>query len=225
VAPSSYFTAHTFRFLEELAENNSREWFNDHKARYEEHVKEPALSFIFDFAGPLKKISPYFTAGPRSLFRIHRDTRFAKDKSPYKTYTGIQFRHDQGGNVHAPGFYLHIQPKGVFAGAGLWRPDAQSLYRIRERIAEDPTAWKRASRDKSFAATFELEGEALARVPKGFAPDHPFGEDLKRKDFIGVKTLSDAFLTGPALPKELADLYSASKPFVRFLCGAVGLPF
>ena len=122
-----YFTPGTFEFLEELEENNNRPWFEQNKSRYEEELKGPALRFIEDFEGRLVKISPHFHAGRRSLFRIHRDTRFSKDKSPYKTYAGMQFRHEAAGNdVHAPGFYLHIQPGHSGVGCGVWRPVASA---------------------------------------------------------------------------------------------------
>ena len=110
MAARRYFTIQTFRFLKDLKENNSRPWFHENKGRYEEHVKEPALRFIEDLDPLLQKVSPHFMATPRSLFRIHRDTRFSKDKSPYKTHTGIQFRHEASKDAHAPGFYLHLQP-------------------------------------------------------------------------------------------------------------------
>ena len=102
MAGGPYFTRETFRFLKDLKAHNERTWFKANKERYEDHVKVPALRFIEAFAPLLKKISPHFSAGPRSLFRIYRDTRFAKDKSPFKTHTGIQFRHDVGRDVHAP---------------------------------------------------------------------------------------------------------------------------
>ena len=115
--PSSpYFTPKTFRFLKDLADNNDREWFAENKARYEDVVKEPALRFIHDFAAALRKVSPHFHAGPRSLFRIHRDTRFSKDKSPYKTAVGVHFRHERAKDAHAPGFYFHVAPGEVFLG-------------------------------------------------------------------------------------------------------------
>lgn len=103
MANRKYFTRNTFRFMSELADNNDREWFAENKHRYEADIKDASLSFIEDFATHLKKLSPHFMAGPRSLFRIYRDVRFAKDKSPYKTHTGIHFRHEQSKSAHAPG--------------------------------------------------------------------------------------------------------------------------
>ena len=225
MAGNGYFTRDTFRFLKELAANNRRDWFADNKARYEEHVKDPALRFIQDFAPHLAKVSPHFHAGPRSLFRIHRDTRFSKDKQPYKTHTGIQFRHDAGKDVHAPGYYLHIEPGGVFVGLGLWHPDGPTLRKIREAIVEKPDGWKKATRGKKFTATYEMAGDRLSRPPKGFDPEHPLVEELKWKDFIGSRDLDEDFVTSPHLPRELARTFAAGSPLMAFLCGAVGVPF
>ena len=173
----SHFTPATFAFLTDLAANNNRPWFMENKARYERDLKEPALRFISDFGPHLGKISSRFRADPRanggSMFRIYRDTRFSKDKSPYKTYTGIQFRHEAGKDAHAPGFYLHIQPGSCFAGCGVWHPDGPALARIRQSIDENPAAWKRASRGKRFRGTFELSGDSLIRAPKGYDPSAP----------------------------------------------------
>lgn len=225
MAAEAYFTNKTFRFLKELAENNDRAWFADNKSRYEDHVKVPALRFIQDFAPTLEKISPHFHAGPRSLFRIYRDTRFSKDKRPFKTHTGIQFRHDQGGDVHAPGFYLHIEPGACFVGLGLWHPDGPTTRRIREAMVEDPKAWKKAAYGKKFTGRFEMSGDRLSRAPRGFDPEHPLAEDLKWKDFIGGCDLTQKTVTDPHLPRELGKVMAAGSDFMAFLCKAVGVPF
>ncbi len=225
MAGTTYFGRETFRFLRDLADNNDREWFRANRARYEERVRDPALRFIQDFAAELGKLSGHFRAGPRALFRIHRDTRFSKDKSPYKIYTGIQFRHDRAKDVHAPGYYLHIEPSGVFAGVGIWRPDSISLRAIRERIAEKPAEWKKATRAKRFRESLNLQGDRLKRAPKGFDAEHPLVDDLRWKDFIAIRNLPQSFVAGADLPKELAALYRSGSPFMRFLCDAVGVPF
>lgn len=219
------FTPDTFRFLKDLKKNNDREWFAANKKRYEEHLKDPALRIIAAFAPELKKISPHFMATPRSLFRIYRDTRFAKDKSPYKTHVGIHFRHDRSKDVHAPGFYLHVEPGSAFIGVGIWHPDSGALRKIREHIVEEPAGWKRASRAKAFNAAFELSGDRLKRPPKDFDPEHPLIEDLKWKDYIGIAELPDSYVTDPGLPKALGKTFKAGTPFMRFLCEALAVPF
>jgi uncharacterized protein (TIGR02453 family) len=229
MAGNQHFTNATFAFLRELAQNNSRPWFQANKERYEQEVKGRALQFVSDFGPLLKKISPHFRADPRpvggSLFRIHRDTRFSKDKSPYKTHTGIQFRHEAGKDAHAPGFYLHIAPGSVGVGVGIWHPDSPALRKIREAIVEDPGVWKRAAGGKKFQSRFELSGESLKRPPKDFDPDHPLVEDLKRKDFIGFSNLNQKAVTSADFLEEFADICRAGAPLNRWVCGALGLPY
>jgi uncharacterized protein (TIGR02453 family) len=222
---SAYFSQQTFRFLRDLAENNDRAWFAANRSRYEEHVKAPALELIEEFAPRLKKISPRFAATPRSLYRLHRDTRFAKDKSPYKTHVGIHFRHERAKDAHAPGFYLHVEPGNVFAGVGIWHPDSDALRRIREHIVERPDSWRRASRAKGFTSTFELAGDRLTRPPKGFDPASSLIEDLKWKDYIGVATLDERFARTETLPVQLAETFAAGTPLMRFLCDALDVAF
>ena len=222
----AYFTRATFDFLAELAANNNRDWFAVNKLRYEADVKAPALRFISDFAPRLARISPRFRADPRtnggSLFRIYRDTRFSRDKSPYKTHAGIHFRHETARDAHAPGFYLHLEPGGVFVGCGIWRPGGPALRRIREAIDDDPNAWLRASRDEGFRASFELSGDSLIRAPRGFSVGHPLIVDLRRKDFIGVAHLGEGAVSSEGFLEMFAGLCGDAAPFQRWLCGALG---
>ena len=159
------------------------------------------------------------------MFRIYRDTRFSKDKRPYKTNTGLQFRHDQGKDAHCPGFYLHVQPGECFVGAGIWHPDGPTTRAIRDAIVDDPVAWKRTSRGKKFAAAFDLVGDRLKRPPKGYDPEHALIEDLKWKDYIGVTPITQKAITGPDFMKDFTDLCKAGVPYMKFLCKAVGVPF
>lgn len=229
MSTTPYFTAETFDFLRELAENNDRDWFSVNKGRYEEHVKDAALGFIVDVGPELNEISPHFRADPRanggSLFRIYRDTRFSKDKTPYKTHTGIQFRHEAGKNAHAPGFYLHVHPDEIFVGIGTWRPDSPSVRKIREAIVDDPEGWLRVRDDAEFNAYFSLAGESLVRAPRGFDSEHPLIEDLRRKDFIAACPLTREEVTGPDFRATFLARCRAASPFQRWLCGAVGVAY
>jgi uncharacterized protein (TIGR02453 family) len=224
-----YFTPQTLTFLTTLAENNTRQWFKAHQQDYEEFVRVPALQLIGDMADELPMVSPHFSAQPRkmggSLMRVQRDTRFSRDKTPYKTNIGIQFRHEQGKDVHAPGFYLHIAPDECFLGIGLWHPDAKSLGKIREALAERSTAWLAARDDKAFRRHFTLDGDSLVNPPRGFAKDHPLIEDLRRKDFIGLALLTAAQATGAALRPLIVQRFCQAAPYMRFLCLALDLPF
>jgi uncharacterized protein (TIGR02453 family) len=228
-APASSFSPALFAFLSDLRKNNDRDWFMANKRRYEETVQEPALQFVSDFEPRLRAISPHFRADPRpvggSLFRIHRDTRFSKDKSPYKTHTGIHFRHELAKDVHAPGFYLHLEPKEVFAAAGIWHPDAETLAKIRTGIVADPDRWRKTTREGTFAAAYSLTGDSLKRAPAGYDPEHPLIDDLKRKDFIAVFTLDERSVCSRGFVDELGAAYTTGGPFVRFLCDAIDVPF
>lgn len=119
----------------ELRFNNHRAWFQANKHRYDALVRQPFLRFIADFAPRLRCISPDYVANPRSLFRIHRDTRYSANKAPYKTHAAAQFRHQLGQDVHMPGFYIHLEPDNCFLGAGMWMPEPENLRRIRAAIA------------------------------------------------------------------------------------------
>lgn len=224
---TSYITSKTFTFLRELKNNNSRDWFEANKARYEREVRGPLLQFVSDFGLRLAEISPYFVADARksggSLFRINRDVRFSNDKSPYKTHAGIQFRHESGKDVHAPGFYLHLEPDGCFAGVGIWHPDNQTLGKIRDAIVGQPGQWQAAV--TVLSPTYEQMGDSLKRAPKGYNPDHPLIDDLRRKDFIAGISLIEAQTCKPDFIDEFAGLCRLASPFNKFLTEAVGLPY
>ncbi len=224
-----YFTKQTFTFLSALSENNEREWFEAHQQEYEDCVRSPALDFISDMSDEMSAISRHFLAQPKkvggSLMRIYRDTRFSKDKTPYKTNIGIQFRHEVGKDIHAPGYYLHIEPGGCFIGIGLWHPDADALFKIRETIAQNGDAWLAARDDAIFRKHFTLEGDSLANAPRGFAKDHPLVEDLKRKDFICLAPLSETTVTSKNLRPQVVERFRQAAPYMRFLCKALELRF
>lgn len=225
----AHFSPALFQFLKELQENNRRPWFEKNKPRYERDVKRPLLQLIGDFATPLQKISPHFVADPRSvggsLFRIYRDTRFSKDKSPYKTHAAAQFRHEKGKDVHAPGFYLHLAPGEVFVGAGIWHPDSAALQKIRAAIVDDPAGWKRIIKTKKFRDACSREGDSLQRPPRGYDPEHPLIEDLKRKDHIAVTRFTQRDACAPDFLQKFTLSCKAMSPYVRFLTEALGLAY
>ena len=223
------FGPELFSFLADLRENNDREWFAANRHRYEEHLLEPALAFIDAFAPRLEKVSPHFRAEARpsggSLFRIYRDTRFSKDKSPYKTNVGIHFRHERAKDAHAPGYYLHIGPGEIFAGGGIWHPDTETATRIREAIVADPEGWRRATRRGAFAKRLQLGGDSLKRVPPWADAEHSFADDLRRKDFFGWAGLSEEDVLAPGFVDEYAQICRSAAPLMRFLCDALDVPY
>lgn len=223
------FSPETVRFLEELAANNNRDWFKENKGRYEEQVLDVALRFIQSMQDPLQEIAPRFVALPTrvggSLMRVYRDTRFSKNKTPYKTNIGIQFRHEQAKDVHSPGYYVHIDPEQVFLGAGMWRPDADPLRGIRERITARPAEWRRAIDQTPFRKHFELGGEVLKRPPRGFDANHECIDDIRRKSFIAVRNFAVADCLKPQFQRTVESSFRMAEPFMRFLCKAVGVRF
>jgi uncharacterized protein (TIGR02453 family) len=225
--PNPYITPRTFQFLKALATHNDRAWFNDHKQRYLDEVRDPLLALVADFAPRLAKISKNFVADPRpvggSLFRIYRDTRFSGDKRPYKTHAGMSFRHIDGRDVHGPVFYLHLEPGRVFMAAGLWRPDVDSLGKIRDAIVERPDRWKRVLKSRGLA--IDAGHERLKRPPRGYDAEHPFVEDLKRKSFTASTSFNQKQACAPDFPTRFATACRQKTPLMEFLTNAVGLPW
>lgn len=223
-----YVTPRTFAFLRQLAANNDRGWFEANKPRYLAEVRDPMLRFIADFAPRLARISKHMVADPRpvggSLFRIYRDTRFAKDKSPYKTHVGLSFRHEAGRDVHGPVFYLHLEPGTVFAAAGMWHPPAEAVKQVRDAIVEHPEAWKRATRGRRGVALDE-DGGALKRPPRGYDPAHPFVDDLRRTSFTSSASFTQRDACAADFPASVGAAFQSKLPLVEFLTAAVGLRF
>ena len=219
----------TFDFLAELSVNNNRAWFDLHKSRYEALVREPAFAFIEAMAPALQTFAPAFRAEPRkvggSLMRVYRDTRFARDKTPYKTNIGIQFRHQLGKDIHAPGFYVHISVEECFFAVGCWHPDALALGKIREHIADKPDKWFGASQDKKFISHWALGGDSLMRPPRGYAENLPAIADIKRKDFIAIAPLTMAEVTAADFVAQSEREFSLSVPFMKFLCEALQISY
>ncbi len=224
-----FFNPDLFAYLNDLSDHNDRGWFNANKARYEASVRQPALDFITEFAAPLSTISPHFVADSRtvggSLFRIQRDTRFSKDKTPYKTNTGLHFRHERAKDAHAPGFYVHLEPRNCFVGAGLWAPEPKVCQQIRHHIDEHQDEWVEATSSPPFSELYTLDGDSLKRPPRGFEPDHPLVDDLKRKSFVGSGPLKQGDVTRADFSEMLTARFEAASTFVAFLCDALKVEF
>lgn len=229
---TKYFTPALFKFLRELEQNNEKRWWEENKDRYIDTIREPALDFIEDFGKKLETISPHFVADTRtnggSLMRPYRDVRFSKDKTPYKTNVGIQFRHEQGKDVHAPGFYVHLAPGENFIGIGLWNPETAVARAIRQKINDDPLQWKKAAHSKRFTGTWSLttnESDRLKRVPKELDANHPYPDDLRLKSFTAGSKMTQKLVTSDSFSDELMRMFKAGAPYTRFLCEAIGVPF
>lgn len=219
-----------FAFFKELKQNNERAWFEENKQRYKDSVVAPLSDFITAMSPRLAKISKHMVADPRpnggSMFRIYRDVRFAKDKRPYKDHAGVHFRHALGKSAHVPGYYMHFATDDVFFGGGIWMPEPEALTKVRRAIADDPKAWKKVVEDKTFAKTFKgIDGESLARPPKGFDPDHHYIADIKRKSFFATAQSTPKTAQTPALLDEVEQSFRAAKPLMAFVCKALDAPF
>jgi len=219
-------------FYAELLENNNREWFAQNKQRYKDVVVYPMCDFIEAMAPRLEAIAPMYIADPRpnggSMFRIYRDVRFSRDPKPYKEHAACQFRHQAGRDAHAPGYYVHLALDGVRFGGGIYLPPTPVLTKIRYAISEKSLGWNAIKADTDFETTFKegIRGDGLKRAPKGFSPDHPEIEDLRRKTLFVMKPLSDIEkITKPGFIDEVDDTFQKATPFMRFLTNAVELPF
>jgi len=219
----AYFTPDLFRFLTRLKRNNDRDWFHSHKQEYVQFALEPAVRFITDFAGPLYEITPYLVSDPRtsrgSLFRIYRDTRFSADKKPYKTHVAMRFSH-RGKDVHSPGFYLHLEPGGCFAAAGLWHPEPPTLLKVRSAIVARGDQWRRVRKLLNWD-----DASKLSRPPRGFPRDHEFVEDLKLRDLGTAIEFTDAQVSSPKFMTTFATACRKMSPLASFLASALNLPF
>jgi uncharacterized protein (TIGR02453 family) len=218
-----------FAFFNELHFNNEKRWFEANKTRYKSSVVEPLCALIAAIGESMPKVSKHIVCDARpnggSMFRIYRDTRFSKDKTPYKSNAGLHFRHALGRDAHAPGFYMHFAPKEVFFGGGLWMPEPDDLAKIRRRIADGPKDWAKVTSALASSKLFNgIEGEGLARPPKGFDADHPHVEDLKRKSFYVMHKSNERTALSPKLVDEAMTAFSAAKPLMTFLCKAVDAP-
>ena len=224
------FTPAALKFLRGLAKNNNKEWFEAHRSEYENEVREPMRDLIGEMNAKMASFAPEIGGDPkRSMFRINRDIRFSKDKSPYKTHAACWFHHRRtsskvGSEAESgsAGFYFHLEPGRSMVGGGLWMPPRPQLNKLRDAIADDPKGFEQLVRGlKKFGG---LDGEAvLKRMPRGFAEDHPAAKWLRYQSFTSGRLLEDAQVTGTKLPALLVRDFESMLPLVRFLNRALGL--
>ncbi len=223
--PFTGFPKKGIAFLQKLKRNNNRVWFEKHKADYETYVKLPMQSLIASLQPHFDKFAPEFDANPkRSLFRIYRDIRFSKDKTPYKTHVAAHFViRGKPKGIEGSGYYLHIEPGEVFLGGGIYMPDNDQLKKIRHAIATNANDFLSIVENRSFKKRFgKLEGNRLQRVPQGFEPDHPMAEWLKLKQFFVGVTLPEQKCFSESFLETVADVFEEAVPLVRFLNHAMG---
>jgi uncharacterized protein (TIGR02453 family) len=226
--PFQGFRPEAIEFLVELAENNDRAWFQPRKADYERLLKEPLEALVGALGERFEARGLPLEADPkRSVFRIYRDTRFSRDKSPYKRHLGASFPWVDGSagsiaaetSTHGNGGYFHFQPGEMYVGGGMWMADRARLDAFRQAILDDPGRVRAALEDPGFLAAFGpvTSHEQLKRIPPGLPPDHPLAEWFRYKDVVFGRRLSDDDIQSPTLPDVLADAYAAAVPAFRFL--------
>ena len=225
------FSKRSLTFFRQLKRNNEKSWFEAHRDEYENEVRAPMRELIEDLDVRFAEFAPEIGGDPkRSMFRINRDIRFSKDKSPYKTHAAAWFHHRNAArtvgseaDAGSAGYYFHLEPGGrSLLGAGLWMPPRPQLNKLREAIADDPKGFDKMVR--SLPSRFDgLDDEsALKRMPRGYADDHPAAKWLKFQSFTTGHGLTDTQVTSASLADLLAKEFAAVLPLVRWLNETLG---
>ena len=213
------FTDETLTSLRALKRHKDRDWFNEHRADYDTNVKDRMVEIIGRLAEDFARFAPDQVASPRvSLYRIHRDTRFSADKSPYKTHVAAVFPHRTLTKHGGAGLYFHVSPDEVFVGAGIYAPDPRQLYTLRRHVSTNFRRFRTIVESPTFRKAFDpLYGDRLKRPPKGFDADDPAIEYLKLKRLTAGTGKPSTFATGPRFYTSLVRLFEHLTPFVGFL--------
>ena len=219
-----------FTFLEELAANNTKVWFDRNRKRYDEELIEPVRAFVRDLGERMPSLSKHIVVSDKkaggSLSRIFRDARFSSDKSPYHTHIALRFWLDGGTKGDTPGYFLRLATDGITLGTGIYRPDKEPLASIRDALVARTAAWKKAVEDPVFRKAWKrLGGESLNRPPKGYDAAHPAIEDLKRKDFVAFFEMKTSTAQRKGFAGAITERWAASSRLMSFLCRALDLPF
>jgi uncharacterized protein (TIGR02453 family) len=219
---AAHFSPAFFDFFRDLRLHNDRDWFTANKTRYVADVETPLLQFIGDFAACLRTLSPAFVADRRraggSMFRIHRDTRFSPDKSPFKTWIAARFAHEARRKVAGvPAFFLHLAPDHSFGGGGVYHIELPQLTKIRTRIVESPGEWT------AVRAAVDIQGEQLKRVPAGFSAKHEHVDDLRRQNLYTLTEFTDRDVVMDGFIDRFTDACRRAAPLIEFQTKALGL--
>lgn len=236
-APDAFagFSPKALAFLRGLADHNERPWFEAHRADYEAHLKAPLRAFVEEIDVRLATTVPEITGDPRrSIFRIHRDIRFSKDKSPYKTHAGCWFFHRRSSKSvgssspdgGAAGFYFHLEPRACFVAGGMWMPPREQLGRIRDRLVEDQRGFERTLAGAPFKKYFGAlsEEHMLVRLPRGYAEGHPAWRWLRFQSFTASAPLAQRDVTSGRLVDLVMERFLALTPLVRWINASLGYP-
>jgi uncharacterized protein (TIGR02453 family) len=206
-------------FFRGLARNNRRDWFLPRKPVFDEKVKEPMRQLVEALNVEIRRFAPLHVTDPdKSIYRIYRDTRFSKDKKPYKEHLAAHFPRQGMGRDGAAGYYLAVSHKALAIGGGVYMPTPEMLRTLRNHIAERPAEFRRLIGSKTLRKLFgEMHGGQLSRVPKGFAADHPAADLLRYKQYVFYVELPPALVTSPEMFGEVRKRFQALTPLVDFL--------
>jgi uncharacterized protein (TIGR02453 family) len=212
------FSPEALQFLRDLKENNDREWFTPRKQVYEETLRQPMIELVRAIHGEMISFAPQYVGEPaKCVFRIYRDTRFSKDKTPYKTHVAASFS-GNGLSKTGSGYYVGISAEGIEIGGGMYAPEPEVLLAIRQAIADDPEGFRETySAAKTRKLVGEPGGESVSRPPKGFDPAHPAIDLLKRKQHFFMVHLDAEVATTPKLLNEVTKRFAVMTPLIEFL--------
>lgn len=202
----------TIKFLKELTKNNNRDWFQAHKAAY-----EGALDNIKSMSEAIKKeLGKKDLIEEAKVFRIYKDVRFSKDKTPYKNHFGVHFKRATA--ERRGGYYLHVEPGGSFVGGGFWEPNPDDLKRIRDEFAFDDKPIRKITSAKNFVKYFGgLHGDELKTAPSGYDRNHPAIDLIRKKQFTVMRKFTDKEVADPKFQKEIVLTFEAMRPFFDYM--------
>ena len=205
-------TKDVFQFLEKLKKNNTREWFAEHKTEFKE-LETGVKSF---YSALLNKLKAHDDIEKLKMFRIYRDIRFSKDKTPYKTHFAGSF--SRSGQRLRGGYYLRLKPNETFIAAGFWEPNKEDLLRIRKEFETDASEIRSIMNKKNFKEVWgEMQGDELKTAPSGFNKDHPNIDLIKRKQFIFVKNFSYEEVMSPDFMANVDLAFQAIRPYFNLM--------
>jgi len=214
------FPREGIEFLRALRKNNDREWFTPRKATFEATVRQPMIELVSAIHREMLRFAPQYVGEPsKCVYRIYRDTRFSKDKTPYKTFaSALLLRNGFDKHTGGAAYYFSISPESIEVAGGIYMPDRDVLLNIRRHIADNHREFRATyNKPKVKKLLGDLQGEALSRVPKGFDPDHPAADLIRRKHFLLDTQLDSALATTPKLLSEIVARLEAMTPFIEFL--------
>ncbi len=209
---TTHISPSTLQFLRDLSENNNREWFKENKKRF-----EAAKANMKAFAEILlHEMQKHDKIESTKLYRIYRDVRFSKDKTPYKNSLSGNFT--RATKLLRGGYYFHIEPNNSFIGGGFWQPSTADLKRLRQEFAADPEPLRTIIQSEDFKRAFgTLQGEQLKSSPRGYAKDHPSVDLLRYKQFLVSQTFTDKEVLSEDFALKLSEGFKAMRPFFDYM--------